>query len=110
LEVEMKIAVSSTGGSLNAQVSPNFGRCAYFVIVDSETMKFEIMQNPAEGMLGGAGPEAARQIKERGCSVVITGQVGPNAEVALKQYGIEIVRGASGTVREAVENYLKGRK
>jgi len=106
----MKIAVSSTGGSLNAQVSPTFGRCAYFVIVDSETMKFEIMQNPAEGMMGGAGPEAARQINDRGCRVVLTGSVGPNAQTALKQYGIEIVEGAKGTVKEAVDNYLQGQK
>jgi len=106
----MKIAVSSTGGSLSAQVSPNFGRCVYFVIVDSETLKFEVFSNPAEGMMGGAGPEAARQIKEKGCEVVITGQVGPNAQRALQEYGIEIVTGASGTVKEAVENYLKSKK
>ncbi|MCD6423656.1 MAG: NifB/NifX family molybdenum-iron cluster-binding protein [Elusimicrobia bacterium] len=103
----MKIAVSATGGSLNAQVSSVFARCAYFVIVDSETMKFEIMQNPAEGMMGGAGPEAARQINDRGCRVVITGQVGPNAQRALESFGIEVVTGATGTVKEAVENYLK---
>ena len=105
----MKIAVSSTGGSLSAQVSPTFGRCAYFVIVDSGTMKFEVLSNPAEGMMGGAGPEAARQIKEKGCEVVVTGQVGPNAESALKQYGIAVAGGASGTVKEAVENYLKNK-
>jgi len=106
----MKIAVSAAGGSLSAQLSPAFGRCAYFVIVDSETMKFEVLSNPAEGMMGGAGPEAARQIQQKGCEVVITGQVGPNAQRALEQYGIKAVTGASGTVKEAVEKYLSSKQ
>lgn len=106
----MKIAVSSTGASLSAQVSPTFGRCAYFLIVDSETMKFDVFANPAEGMMGGAGPEAARRIKEKGADVVLTGQVGPNAERALLSYGIKFAGGAAGTVREAVDNYLSSAK
>ena len=104
----MKIAVSSTGGSMSAQVSPTFGRCAYFVIVDADTMKFEVLSNPAEGMMGGAGPEAARQIQQKGCGVVLTGKVGPNAQRALEQYGIKAVSDAAGTVKEAVEKYKSG--
>jgi len=103
----MKIAVSSMEGSLSEKASPIFGRCPYFVIVDSETMEFESLQNPGVEMRGGAGPEAARQINEKGCKVILTGNVGPNAMAALKEYGIEVVEGAKGTVREAVENYLK---
>jgi len=33
----MKICVSAFSGSLDAEVDSRFGRCAYFVIVDSET-------------------------------------------------------------------------
>ncbi len=103
----MKIAVSATGGSMSAQVAQNFGRCAYFMVVDSDTMKFEPVQNPAGSMMGGAGPAAAKAINEKGSEVLLTGVVGPNAENALKQYGIEVVQGTSGTVKEVVENYLK---
>jgi predicted Fe-Mo cluster-binding NifX family protein len=104
----MKIAVSATGGSMSAQVSGQFGRCAYFLIVDSETMKFEPISNPAQGMMGGAGPEAARVISSKGAEVVLTGGVGPNAKSALDAAGIKIVTGYSGgmTVKEAVEKYL----
>ena len=55
----------------------------------------------------GAGPEAARQINQKEATVLLTGNVGPNAQGALEQYGIKAVTGASGTVREAVESYLK---
>jgi len=106
----MKIAVSATGGSMSALVSEPFGRCAYFLIVDSETMKFEPVFNPAAGMTGGAGPEAVRVIAEKGAEVVLTGRVGPNAETALKSAGIRVAGGVSGskTVRQAVDEYLKG--
>ncbi|MEW6041031.1 MAG: NifB/NifX family molybdenum-iron cluster-binding protein [Elusimicrobiota bacterium] len=108
----MKIAVSATGGSMSALVSEQFGRCAYFLIVDSETMKFEPISNPAAGMMGGAGPEAARQIANRAADVVLTGSVGPNAESALKAAGIKIVTGLAGniTVKQAVEEYIKSPK
>ena len=106
----MKIAVSATGGSMSALVSEQFGRCAYFLIVDSETMKFDPVANPGTGMSGGAGPEAARVIK--GANIVLTGSVGPNAKSALDAAGIKTVTGVSGakTVKEAVEDYLKTQK
>ena len=36
----MKICVTSTGPSPDAPVDMRFGRCQYFVIVDSETMEY----------------------------------------------------------------------
>jgi predicted Fe-Mo cluster-binding NifX family protein len=106
----MKIAVSATGGSMSARVSEEFGRCAYFLIVDSDTMRFEPVSNPGIGMAGGAGPASTREISARGAKVVLTGRVGANARAALDSAGISIVDGLSGakTVKEAVEQYLKG--
>jgi predicted Fe-Mo cluster-binding NifX family protein len=106
----MKIAVSATGGSMNAGVSEEFGRCAYFLIVDSDTMRFEPISNPGIGMAGGAGPASAREISARGAKVVLTGKVGPKARAALDSACITIVGGLSGakSVKEAVEQYLKG--
>ena len=49
----MKICVTSTGPSPDAPVDPRFGRCQYFMIVDSETMEYEAMQNPSIGASGG---------------------------------------------------------
>ena len=103
----MKIAVTATGGSMSAQVAQNFGRCEYFIIVDSDTMKFEPVSNSATSMMGGAGPAAAKVINDKDCKILLTGAVGPNAENALKQYGIEVVQGTAGTVKEAVEKYIK---
>jgi predicted Fe-Mo cluster-binding NifX family protein len=104
----MKICVTATANSLNAQIDPRFGRCSYFVIVDSETMQFEAVPNGAAGATGGAGIQAAQIIASKGVKLLITGNVGPNAFGALSAAGIEIVTGAFGTVREAVETLKRG--
>jgi predicted Fe-Mo cluster-binding NifX family protein len=104
----MKICVTSTGNSLDAQIDPRFGRCSYFVIVDSETMQFEAVPNMAAGASGGAGIQAAQAVANKGVKLLITGNVGPKAFQALASAGIEVATGAFGTVREAVEKYKRG--
>jgi predicted Fe-Mo cluster-binding NifX family protein len=104
----MKICVSAESNSLDSPIDPRFGRCPYFVIVESEKMQFEVIQNMASGATGGAGIQAAQTIASKGSKVLITGNVGPNAFQALSAAGIKIVTGASGTVREVVEKYKRG--
>jgi predicted Fe-Mo cluster-binding NifX family protein len=104
----MKICVSATSNNLEAEIDPRFGRCLYLVIVDSETMQFEALPNTAAGSTGGAGIQAAQTIANKGVKAVITGNVGPNAFGALSEAGIEILTGASGTIREVIEKFKKG--
>jgi predicted Fe-Mo cluster-binding NifX family protein len=104
----MKICVSAAAGSIDAQVDPRFGRCSYFVIVDSEIMSFESLPNAASGAGSGAGIQAAQIITRKGAKVLITGNVGPNAFQVLSAAGIKIVTGAIGTVRDVVEKYKSG--
>lgn len=103
----MKVCVTSSGNNLDAQLDPRFGRCAYQVIVDSETLQFEAVSNLASGARGGAGIQAAQTIANKGAKVLITGNVGPNAFQALSAAGIDIITGASGTVREVIEKFRK---
>ncbi len=37
----MRIAVTSTGPTLDDQVEARFGRCSYFLIVDTDSMEVE---------------------------------------------------------------------
>lgn len=93
---------------MDALVSEQFGRCQYFLIVDSETMKFEAVSNLGEQIQSGAGPKAAELIINKGAEVLLTGHVGNKAEEALKRGGLKIVDGFKGTVKvkDAVNNYL----
>ena len=105
----MKIAVSSSGNDLDSQVDPRFGRCAYFVIVETDDMGFEAFENGSIAMGGGAGIQAAQFVASKGAKSVITGNVGPNAVQTLSAAGVETFVGQSGTVREAIERYTKGK-
>lgn len=104
----MKIAVASAGHTLESPLDARFGRCAYFVIVDPDTLDFEAVPNPAATAGQGAGIQAAQTVADRGADVVIADNIGPNAHQALTAGGIQIVRGARGTVREAVAQYRTG--
>ncbi|MCD6298274.1 MAG: NifB/NifX family molybdenum-iron cluster-binding protein [Deltaproteobacteria bacterium] len=104
----MKIAVSSSGKDLNSQVDPRFGRCAYFVIVDTNDMSFEAFDNESISLGGGAGIQASQFVASKGAKAVITGNVGPNAVQTLSAAGVEVFVGQTGTVREVIENYTRG--
>ncbi|HIE13877.1 TPA: dinitrogenase iron-molybdenum cofactor biosynthesis protein [Candidatus Bathyarchaeota archaeon] len=104
----MKVAVSSTGPSLDSQLDPRFGRCAYFIIVDTENFEFEAIPNTAQYVAGGAGIQAAQIVASKGVQAVITGNVGPNAYQALSAAGIKIIIGAYGTVKDAVMKLKSG--
>ena len=105
----MKIAVSASQPLLDAAVDPRFGRCAYFVIVDPDTWEFEALENPAATAAGGAGIQAGQLLAKRGAEVVLTGNVGPNAQQTLSAAGLKIVTGVAGSVKGAVERYQAGR-
>jgi predicted Fe-Mo cluster-binding NifX family protein len=104
----MKIAVTSRGTALDAEVDSRFGRCPYFVIVETDDMSFTAIANSNVSAGGGAGVQSAQLIADRGSKVVLTGHCGPNAFAALEAAGIEVVTGASGTVREAIKQYSDG--
>ena len=104
----MKVCISATNNDLEASVDPRFGRCQYFLFVDTETMNFEAVGNPAFIAGGGAGIQAAQFIVNKGAKVVLTGDVGPNAFQALQAGGVKIVTGTQGLVKDVIERFNKG--
>ena len=106
-EETMGIAISATGRDLDAEVDPRFGRCPYFIIVDTDTMEFEAVENVHAGGSGGVGIAAAQMIIDKGVEAVLTGDMGPNASRVFSSAGIPVTTGVSGTVREAAEAFTR---
>jgi predicted Fe-Mo cluster-binding NifX family protein len=104
----MKVAISSSGSSLDAQIDPRLGRCECLLFVDPETLEYEAVSNEKRSLSGGAGIQTARIIAEQGTKVVLTGHCGPNAIDALTTAGVQVLTGFTGTAREAVEQYKRG--
>ncbi|MBU0513929.1 MAG: NifB/NifX family molybdenum-iron cluster-binding protein, partial [Proteobacteria bacterium] len=105
-----RIAISTSGDNLEAAVDPRFGRAERFLIVDVGTNEFEVLDNSASGALShGAGIQTAQVVANAGVEAVLSGFVGPKAVDALDAAGIKICQGATGTVREAVKDYVDGK-
>jgi predicted Fe-Mo cluster-binding NifX family protein len=105
----MKIAVSAQGPNLEAQVDPRFGRAPYFLLVDTETLGFDLVPNPASMQTPqGAGIQAAAMVARHRPAAVLTGNCGPKAFQTLQAAGIQVIVGVEGQVRDAVQKYQAG--
>jgi predicted Fe-Mo cluster-binding NifX family protein len=104
----MKIAISASSPTLDAEVDPRFGRCRYFIVVNPETLEFEAVDNADAMSSGGAGISAAQAIASKGVEAVLTGNCGPNAYQVLSPAGIKVITGVSGKVKDVVAEYELG--
>jgi predicted Fe-Mo cluster-binding NifX family protein len=104
----MKIAVTSTGKTLDSEIDQRFGRAAYFLIVDSETLDFNVLENESAAAAGGAGISAAKAVIDAGAEAVLTGNCGPNAQRTLSAAAVKLYTGVSGTVAEVIDLFKNG--
>jgi len=72
----MKIAITSTGNTLDSTIDQRFGRCEYFVIFDIESRAVEFLPNPYKNVEEGAGPASVELIVNRNVSKIISGEFG----------------------------------
>jgi predicted Fe-Mo cluster-binding NifX family protein len=100
-----KICITSKGKDLGGEVDPRFGRARYFLIVDPDTMEFEVIENPNVDTAHGAGIQTAQFISSKNVGAVLTGNCGPNAQEVLQSAGIKIVTGVSGKTEDVLSKY-----
>ncbi len=96
------------GIGLEAQLSPRFGRCPYFVIIDIDNMQVETLENMAVNAFHGAGIEAAQMLINENVQVVVTGNMGPNPFQVFRASGIKIFLGRIGKISDLFELYKRG--
>lgn len=105
----MKLAITSTGDTLSSDMDPRFGRAAFFIIVDPDTLEYEVIENTQNlNLPQGAGIQAGKTIVNQQANVLITGNCGPKAFQVLNQAGIEIKIGASGPVESVIQAFKRG--
>jgi len=84
----------------NDYVSPHFGRCQAYTMVDiinGKVLKREWVANP--GHAPGAIPAF---LHDQGAKQIVCGGIGARATGLFGQYGIEVIAGVEGTIDSVV--------
>ena len=101
----MKVAISTAGNSLDANVDPRFGRCNHFIIINTSDMSYNVISNDAQYEGHGAGVSAAQKIIQQDIDAIISGNIGPNAFQVIRAANVKIYT-FSGTVKDAINKLL----
>jgi len=106
----MKIAIASSGQKLSSLVDQRFGRCPFYLIVDSKDKSFRILKNIATQASRGVGISAAQLIADQGVKTVIAGNFGPNAVRVLLASHLKLFSiSPKTTIRQAVNQLKQGK-
>ncbi|OQY25677.1 MAG: dinitrogenase iron-molybdenum cofactor biosynthesis protein [Desulfobacteraceae bacterium 4572_35.2] len=102
----MKIAFTTTGDTLDAELDPRFGRANRFLIYDSDQKNLVIIDNNQNlNAAQGAGIQAATTLCKTGATVLITGHCGPKAFKVLTAAGVKIYPCKAKTLTEALAQF-----
>lgn len=107
----MKIAFTSAGKDLDAQIDPRFGRTAFIVLLNTETGKLEVIDNAAiQNEAHGAGTATAQQLFALKPDILITGNgPGETAAKVLKKSAVRVFVDAHHlSLREAWQRFENG--
>ena len=98
----MKIVVAAMGD----QVAQHFGHCETFIFFETENGQILNVENvPNPGHRPGFLPNF---LADNGAKVIIAGGMGGGAVDIFNERDVEVIVGATGDARTAVETYLKG--
>jgi predicted Fe-Mo cluster-binding NifX family protein len=105
----MKVAISVNHPRIEAPLERRFGRCNYFLIIDTKTRAWESLLNPAVEAMGGAGTQAAQFLADHGIEAIVSGDFGPKARAALHAAGIRMFSSQGGRADALLEDFLADR-
>ena len=102
----MKVAITSTGNTLESDVDQRFGRCTYFVIYDTESKSVEYIPNPNKQISEGAGPASVQILAERGVNKIVSGDFGLKVKPLLDSLKVQmiVIKHTQKTASEIIES------
>ena len=109
----MKIAICSDQDNLEGDISEVFGRCNFFIFMETEdgdVQDFEVIENISKDQKGGAGISAAKAVAEKKPDAIISQNIGPRALDVLKQMDIKIYdasRNKKQAIKDLIDNKLQ---
>ncbi|MEA1961517.1 MAG: NifB/NifX family molybdenum-iron cluster-binding protein [Bacillota bacterium] len=96
-----KIAICSTGSESTSLMDGRMGRCAYFMIYDTDKGQFSALANTGKESAHGAGTGSVQELLKNDVGTVVASRVGPKAFSAMQQAGVKTFACPEGTTVEA---------
>lgn len=87
----MKVAITSTGNTLESKLDQRFGRCAFFTVYDTGTKVLEFIPNPNKDAREGAGPASVQLVASRNVGKIISGEFGIKIKPLLDSLKIQMI-------------------
>jgi predicted Fe-Mo cluster-binding NifX family protein len=104
----MKIAISAFGQDLESTIDERFGRCRYFIVVETDDMRYDVVENTNADLSTSAGIQSASLVASKGVEAVITGNCGPKAMQVFAATTIKVILGQHGVIKDVVEKFKRG--
>jgi predicted Fe-Mo cluster-binding NifX family protein len=107
----MKIAVTAENNNgLESIIAQHFGHAPFFIMVDVENGEVTATEGIANPFISGHAPgEVPSYIAQQKANVMLSGGMGGRAIQFFEEAGIKAATGASGTVRQSLDNYFGGK-
>lgn len=104
----MRIAVASRGKTMSSRIDDRFGRCPYFLVLDTTSMKTETIENAGQQEKDAAGIKACQMLIDNDINAVVVKNIGHNSLVTLTGAGMDVYTVASGTVSTVMKKVKRG--
>ncbi len=99
-----KYLIASSGDTLDSKVSGRFGHSNYFLIIDPQTMKFEVFS----GIQADESAQDIKRLLSRDIKKVIVGNIGPSSFYEITSSGCVVYLCRNMPVSEAINKVMIG--
>ena len=106
----MRVVVISEGESLDSEVGEDFGHSPFFLVVDSDTLDYHVIENEFADSPEGAGVAVAKAITTLQPDAVITGGIGMHGLDILRKANIYVSYDEEGPIEQCITDFVRRHK
>ena len=108
----MKVAIAANGNTLDSNIDKSFGRCAWFIIIDTESGGMEFIPNTNRDMEEHAGKAAVELVASRNVMMIVSGEFGAKIKPMLDSLHIQmvVIMDSEKRVNDIIELLINRRK
>ena len=103
----MRIVAISEGETLESEVGEDFGHSPFFLVVDSDTLDYHVIENEFADSPEGAGVAVAKAITTLKPDAAITGGIGMHGLDILRKAGIYVSYDEEGSIEQCINDFVR---